>query len=205
VHSVNAGLAAQQPVLAIYEPVLAIYEDVHWIDPTTLELLDQVVERVRRLSVLVLITFRPEFNPTWAGQAHVTQLPLNRLGRRQGAPTRRTGQGRQGASGRGLRADRRQDRRGALFVEELTKTMPVNATSSRVRCRRSPFRPPCNDSLMARLDRLAPVKEVAQIGAAIGREFRHDLLAAVSPLPEPDLDVALEQLVGAECDTGFIG
>ena len=110
------GLAAQQPVLALYE-------DVHWIDPSTLELLGLVIERLQRLPVLVLITFRPEFQPPWSGQAHVTTLTLSRLGRRQGADlvARVTGD-------KPLPAEiveqivARTDGI-PLFVEELTKTV----------------------------------------------------------------------------------
>ena len=186
--------------------MLEIYEDLHWVDPSTLELLDLLVERVRGLPVLAVLTYRPEFTPPWSGQAHVTALPLNRLGRRQGAViVERI------AGGKKLPAEildqivARTD--GVpLFVEELTKTvlesgllrdagnhyelsgpLPVLAIPATL-----------HDSLMARLDRLAPVKEVAQIGAVIGREFSHALLAAVSLLLRPELDSALDQLVQAE-------
>jgi predicted ATPase len=78
-------LVDQVEGLAARQPVLAVYEDVHWIDPTTLEALDLLIERVQRLPVLVLITFRPEFSPPWTGRAHLTQLSLSRLVRRHGA------------------------------------------------------------------------------------------------------------------------
>jgi AAA ATPase domain/Adenylate and Guanylate cyclase catalytic domain len=101
-----AGLAAQQPVLALYE-------DVHWIDPSTLELLGMVIERIQRLPVLVLITFRPEFQPPWTGQANITTLTMSRLGRRQGGRSGRAGHGRQTATGGGYRPDRGAHRRRA--------------------------------------------------------------------------------------------
>ena len=101
-----AGLAAKGPVLALYE-------DVHWADPTTLELIGRVVEAAQRLPVLALVTFRPEFAPPWAGHGHVTALSLGRLGRRQGGRGGRAGDRRQGAAGRGAGADPRPDRRGA--------------------------------------------------------------------------------------------
>ena len=101
-----AGLAARQPVLALYE-------DVHWIDPSTLELLGLVIERVRQLPVLVLITFRPEFQPPWTGQAHVTSLTMSRLGRRQGADLVARVTGEQAAAGGDRRADRGAHRRRA--------------------------------------------------------------------------------------------
>jgi class 3 adenylate cyclase/predicted ATPase len=193
------GLAARQPVLAVYE-------DMHWVDPTTLEALDLLIERVQHLPVLMLITFRPEFSPPWTGHAHVTQLSLSRL-------TRRHGQALVAAVTRGKALpDEMLDQILAktdgvpLFVEELTKTV---LESGLLRETADAFvldgpLPPLaipatlQDSLMARLDRLAPVKEVAQSGAVIGREFSHDLLAAVSPLSEAGLGAALDQLLQSE-------
>jgi len=199
-------LIAQLAGLARERPVLELYEDLHWVDPSTLELLDLLVERVRHLPVLVVLTYRPEFNPPWAGQAHVTALPLNRLGRRQGAAmvTRLT-------AGKAL-PDEVLDQIVArtdgvpLFVEELTKTVLESGllADEGDHYELSGPLPPLaipttlHDSLMARLDRLAPVKEVAQVGAVIGREFSHELLAAVAPMPDNGLRVALEELVGAE-------
>jgi predicted ATPase len=195
-----AGLAAQQPVLALYE-------DVHWIDPSTLELLDLVIERIRQLPVLVLVTFRPEFQPPpWAGQAHMTTLTMSRLGRRQGADlvARVTGD-------KPLPAEvvdqivARTD--GVpLFVEELTKTVLESGLlrDAGDRYELSGPLPPraipttLHDSLIARLDRSASVKEVAQIGAVIGREFSHKLLGAVSPMAADQLSDSLEQLVQSE-------
>ena len=194
-----AGLAAEQPVLALYE-------DVYWSDPTTLELLDLVVERVQRLPALVLITFRPEFVPPWTGSPHITLLGLTRLGRGQGAALveRLTG-------GKALPAEvvdqivARAD--GVpLFLEELTKVVLGSGLLTDEGDRYAlagPASPAVavpatlHDSLMARLDRLAPAaKEVAQIGAAVGRDFPHELLAAVAPLPEEVLRDALDQLIG---------
>jgi predicted ATPase len=194
-----AGWAAQQPVLALYE-------DVHWIDPSTLELLSLVIERIQRLPVLVLITFRPEFTPPWTGQARVTTLTMSRLGQRQGADlvARITGE-------KPLPAEivarivARTD--GVpLFIEELTKAVLESGLLKdagdhyEISGPLPPLAIPStlHDSLLARLDRLAPVKEVAQTAAVIGREFSHELLAAVAPLPEPELDTALDQLVQSE-------
>ena len=193
-----AGLAAQQPVLALYE-------DVHWIDPSTLELLGLVIESIRQLPVLVLITFRPEFRPPWTTQTHVTTLVMGRLGRRQGADL----VGR--VTDKPLPADVveqivvRTD--GVpLFVEELTKTVLELGllTDAGDHYELSGPLPPLaipatlHDSLIARLDRLGPVKEVAQIGAVIGREFSHEQLTAVSPLAADKLGEALDQLVRSE-------
>ena len=165
--------------LARQRPVLQLYEDLHWADPSTLELLDTVVERARALPILVVITHRPQFSPQWLGQAHVTALPLNRLGRRQGAAMalRVTG-------GKALPAeilDQILERTDGvpLFLEELTRTMLELGLLTdagdhyELTGPLPPLAIPANlhDSLMARLDRLATVKELAQIGAVIGREF----------------------------------
>ena len=200
------ALLDQLESLAATQPVLAVYEDAHWIDPSTLELLGLVVERVRGLQALVLITFRPEFAPPWTGHSYVTSLSLNRLGRRQGAAlaTRVTG-------GKALPAEVLSEVVAKtdgvpLFVEELTKAV---LESGLLRDEGDRYAlagplpplavpPTLQDSLMARLDRLASAKEVAQVGAAIGREFGHELLAAVAPLREGEVRRAVEQLVGAE-------
>jgi class 3 adenylate cyclase len=200
------ALLAQLEGLARRSPVLLVLEDAHWCDPTTLELFDRVVERVASLPVLLVVTFRPEFGPPWAGHAHVTSLALSRLGRAEaGAIADEV------AGGRELPADlldtivARTD--GVpLFVEELTKAV-LEAGLLRPEGDRYVLRGPLpplaipatlQDSLMARLDRLAPVKEVAQTAAVIGREFSHALLAAVAGLDERQLADALDRLIAAE-------
>jgi class 3 adenylate cyclase/predicted ATPase len=193
-----AGLAAQRPVLVVLE-------DAHWADPTTVELFGLMIEGVLRLPVLVVITFRPEFQPPWMGRRHVTQLTLSRLSRRQSATMVER------VTGKMLPPDvvgqivTKTD--GVpLFLEELTKAV-VESGLLREEAERYALAgplpplaipPTLQDSLMARLDRLAAVKDVAQIGAAIGREFSYPLLAAVADRPEPDLEVALELLVQSE-------
>ena len=200
------ALVDQLAGLAKKQPVLVLYEDVHWADPSTLELLGLVIERIRQLPVLALITLRPEFQPSWTGHAHVTQLALNRLGRRQ-----RVAIIRRLTDGKAL-PDEVLDEIVAktdgvpLFVEELAKTvlelgLLTDAGDRYVLSRPLPplaIPATLHDSLMARLDRLAPVKEVAQVAACIGREFDYPLLAAVSPVPEPELSAALDRLVAAE-------
>jgi predicted ATPase len=194
-----AGLAAQQPVLALYE-------DVHWIDPSTLDLLGMVIERIRRLPVLVLITFRPEFHPPWTGQAHVTTLTMSRLGRRQGADLVARVAGVKPLPETIVEQIVARTDGVPLFVEELTKTVLESGllADKGDRYELSGPVPPLaipttlHDSLMARLDRLAAVKEVAQIGAVIGREFSYELLAAVAPMSTNQLGDALEQLVNSE-------
>jgi predicted ATPase len=186
--------------------VVMVFEDAHWIDPTSRELLDLAVEPVRSLPVLLVVTFRPEFEPPWTGQPQVTVLALNRLDRRD-----RTALVVQIAGGKGLPdevvaqiADRTDGV--PLFVEELTKSVLesglLREEEDRYVLDRSlpAFAIPTSlhDSLMARLDRLAPVRMVAQIGAAIGREFSYVLLRAVSRLPEDELRAGLARLVASE-------
>ena len=200
------ALVDQLAGLAARHPVLALYEDVHWIDPSTLELLSTVIERVRQLPVLVLITFRPEFQPPWTGHAHVTALTMGRLGRRQGADLVARVTGDKPLPAAVVEQIVAHTDGVPLFVEELTKTvlelglLKDAGDQYELAGPLPPLAIPTtlHDSLMARLDRLAPVKEVAQIGAVIGRKFSHELLAAVSPLSAAELDTALEQLVSSE-------
>jgi tetratricopeptide (TPR) repeat protein len=193
------GLAAQQPVLMVWE-------DVHWSDPTTRELLDLLVDRVPTLRVLVIITFRPEFTPPWIGRPHVSFVTLNRLPPRQRAEMIAYVTG-----GKALPKDIAEqiiDRTDGvpLFIEELTKTVVESgivteagdhyaATGSA-----APLAIPTSlhASLLARLDRLAPTREVAQIGAALGRSFSHELISAVAQMPQKQIDDALAQLTTAE-------
>jgi class 3 adenylate cyclase/predicted ATPase len=200
------ALLDQLSGLAAKGPVLALYEDVHWADPTTLELIGRVIEQVQRVPVLVLVTFRPGFVQPWGGHGHVTALSLGRLRRRQGeAMVGRV------AGGKVLPAevlDRILARTDGvpLFVEELTKAvleaglLTDKGDRYELRAPLPPLAIPSTlqDSLMARLDRLAPVKEVAQVAAVIGREFSHELLAAVAPLHGTELSKGLDRLVAAE-------
>jgi predicted ATPase len=188
------------------QPVLVIYEDVHWVDPSSLELLTLLIDRIDRLPVVVLLTFRPEFTPSWHDHTHVTRLTLTRLTR----PHVMTMVGR--VAGKPLpeevlqqiimRADGMP-----LFVEELTKTFVESGLLEDLgaRYRLAKPLPPLavpatlHASLIARLDRLQPpVKEVAQTAACIGRDFSFDLLAAVLPLAKGELGIALDRLVQAE-------
>jgi predicted ATPase len=201
-----AGLIAQVEGLSAREPVLMVYEDVHWSDPTTRESLDLLLDRVSGLRVLVIITFRPEFNPPWVGRPHVTLLSLSRLPPRQRAEmiTRVTG-------GKALPreiADQIIDRTDGvpLFIEELTKSVVESGLVTEAGDRYAVTGPAAplaipttlHASLLARLDRLAPTREVAQIGGALGRSFSHELISAVAQMPQQRMDEALEQLVSAE-------
>jgi len=178
-----------------------VFEDAHWIDPSSRELLDLAVERVARLPVLLLVTFRPEFEPPWIGQPHVAALTLSRLGPREAAAlVRRVAGGAALADDLVAEIVARTD--GVpLFVEELTKAVLEAGAAGTVAAT-----PPAalavpatlHASLVARLDRLGPgAREVAQVGAAVGREFSHELLAAVAGRDEAGLAAALDRLAGA--------
>jgi class 3 adenylate cyclase/predicted ATPase len=200
------ALIRQFEGLARQQPIVAVFEDAHWMDPTSRELLDLTVERVRSLPVLLILTLRPEFQPPWVGQSQVTMLALSRLDRRD-----RTALVRQIAGGKPLPdqvIDQIADRTDGvpLFVEELTKSvLESGVLREEADCyvldRALPLLAiptTLQDSLMARLDRLASVRLVAQIGAAIGREFSYALLRVVSRLSENELLSALARLVASE-------
>jgi predicted ATPase len=188
--------------IARRQPTVELFEDAHWADPTTLEVMDLLIHRVRTLPLLVVITHRPEFSSRWSHYGHVAALTLSKLTRPQGSAmvTRLCG-------GRALPADLLEQILGKtdgvpLFVEELTRSILESGDlieagdrweyAGRAGTLAIPLT--LRDSLMARLDRFAPVKEIAQIGAAIGREFSYELIAAVAPHAGPELDQALAQL-----------
>jgi predicted ATPase/class 3 adenylate cyclase len=200
------ALLRQLEGLARLQPVVVVFENVHWIDPTSRELIDLIVERVRSMPVLLLVTFRPEFEPPWTGQSQVTMLALSRLDRRD-----RTALVEQIAGGKALPAevvDQIADRTDGvpLFVEELTKSVLESGLLREEADRWVLDRvlPPLaipttlHASLLARLDRLGSVRHVAQIGAAIGRQFSYALLRTASHLPEDELQAALARLVASE-------
>ena len=205
----EATLAALSTVLehmAARQPVLILFEDIHWIDPTSIELLAKTVERLPRSRILLLMTARPEFTPPWPGHTHVSTLLLTRLSRRDGAALvhRITG-GKQLPEEVLTRILARTD--GVpLFVEELTKTVLESgqlreSSGHYVLERPLPSQAipmTLHASLMARLDRLSSVRDVAQIGAVIGRDFSYEILSEVAGLPRKNLDDALDQLVQSE-------
>jgi class 3 adenylate cyclase/predicted ATPase len=177
--------------LADRQPVILVFEDLHWSDPTTQELLDLTVDQTRDASILALMTFRPEYQPRWVGQSHVTFIALNRLDRRQCAELARNVAA-QAALPVGAIDEIVQRTEGVpLFVEELTRALLEGGMSESVPST-------IQASLLARLDRLGVAKQVAQIGAVIGRKFDHSLLAAVSPIARQELDDALGRLVDSE-------
>ena len=184
------------------KPRVMLYEDLHWADPTSLEVLDLLIDRVRSIPLLIVLTHRPEFQSRWSQHGHVIALNLSKLTRAQsGAIVSKL------AGGKALPGDLLEQILAKtdgvpLFVEELTKSILESGELKEVADRydyagathRITIPATLRDSLMARLDRFAPVKEVAQIGAAIGREFSYELIAAVAPHAKTELDKALTQL-----------
>ena len=201
-----AALIAQLDGLARQQPVLMLFEDLHWIDPTSLELLAAIVDRVQRLPVLLLATARPEFTPPWPSRDHVTALSLSHLSRRECVSLVARITDGKALPDEVLEQILARTDGVALFIEELTKTVIESGMLIDLGDRYTMAGPlpalaiptTLHDSLTARLDRLAPVKEVAQIAACIGRDFDYDLLAAASGMPEDGLRSALEALRHAE-------
>jgi predicted ATPase len=205
-HKTQEALVAWLLAETVQQPVLAVWEDLHWADPSTLELLGLLLAQVPMARLLLVLTARPEFRPPWALRAHLNQLTLTRLGRQQVEEMvlRVTG-------GKPLPAEVVQQivikTDGIpLFVEELVKTVLESGLVQEEADRyilTGPLPPlaipaTLQDALMARLDRLTAVKEVAQLGAVLGREFSYALLRAVAPLEEPTLQQSVAQLVEAE-------
>jgi class 3 adenylate cyclase/predicted ATPase len=198
------ALRCQWEALTRSSPVLMIFEDAHWGDPTSIEMFGRAVDRIATLRVLIIITFRPEFEAPWNGRPLVTALVLNRLGDREVATMidRVVGNKLLPAN---IRQDIIERTDGVpLFVEEMTKAV-LEAESEGEARRIGAAAPPSasavpaslHSSLMARLDRLGAAKEVAQIGAAIGREFSHPLIVAVARKHEAQIRWALQQIIRA--------
>jgi class 3 adenylate cyclase/predicted ATPase len=195
------ALDFQLEALARQNPVLTICEDAHWADPTTLEAFGRTVDRIRTVRGLLIVTFRPEFQAPWVGQPHVTALTLNRLTASDIAAMidRVSGNRLLPAS---IREDILERTDGIpLFVEEMTKAVLEAAIEGEALQTMASIPAPSlavpaslHASLMARLDRLGPAKEIAQIGAAIGREFSHALLAGVARKSDAQLNAALDRL-----------
>jgi class 3 adenylate cyclase len=190
------------------QPSVLLFEDAHWADPTTQEVLDLLIDRVKTIPLLVVLTHRPEFQSRWSGHGHVGALNLSKLTR-----TQSTAMVSALARGKVLPAPllaqilTRTD--GVpLFVEELTKTVLESGALKDAgdhygyagSARSVTIPATLRDSLMARLDRFMPVPEIAQIGAAIGREFSYEMIAAVAPMLQAQLDEALARL----CEAGLV-
>ena len=198
------ALIRQIEVISRQSPVLMIFEDAHWADPSSVELFGRLVDKIDGLPVLLFMTFRPEFAAPWIGRPHVTPLTINRLIPRQAMALIE-----QVAGNRPLAENIRRDivdRTDGipLFVEEMTKAvLEAEGEGAAARTLASIPSPvmavpaSLHASLMARLDRLGPAKGLAQISAAIGREFSHALLAAVARKPDAELGSALDRLINA--------
>jgi predicted ATPase len=198
------ALIRQMEALSSSVPVLMVFEDVHWADPTTLELLTLIVSKIAQRRVLLIVSFRPEFETSWISQVQATVLTLNRL-----VSTEVDAMIDQIAGDERLPATIRQDiveRTDGipLFVEEMTKAVLEAECENEARRTAAMAPSPAlavpatlHASLMARLDRLGPAKELAQIGAAIGREFSHVLLTAVARKPDARLAAELDSVIRA--------
>ena len=191
--------------IAAQQPVLFVMEDLHWVDPSTLELLSLLVDQGPTARILALLTFRPDFSPPWIGRSHLTQVTVHRLPRRQAEEVIR-----QVAHGKTLPSEVIEQIVAKtdgvpLFVEELTKMVLESGLLQEQEDRyvlTAPLPPlaipaTLHDSLMARLDRLATVKGLAQLGATLGREFSYELLQAVSPWDEAHLATGAASVGGS--------
>ncbi|HLW71841.1 MAG TPA: AAA family ATPase [Candidatus Binataceae bacterium] len=189
-----ATLVAWTMGAAKAQPLVIATEDLHWADPSTLEVTQLLVEQGATAPLMLIYTARPEFRAPWSMRAHHTQLTLNRLGARDIRTIVA-----QVAASKALSAETVAavvERTGGvpLFVEELTRALLESGGGDAIR----QIPATLHDSLMARLDRLGPAKEVAQVGAVLGREFSYELLHAVHRVPEPELQAALGELAEAE-------
>jgi class 3 adenylate cyclase/tetratricopeptide (TPR) repeat protein len=200
------ALLHQLAGLARRRPVLMVFEDVHWIDPTSRELLDLTLDRVARMPVLLVVTFRPEFQHAWSGQPQATVLALNRLGGDDGVALVETLAGNAGLARETVNEIVERADGVPLFVEELTKAvLESGERDHRVAAVLAASPLPSlaipatlHASLIARLDRLGPIaKEVGQIGAVIGREFGYDLIEVVAQRPATELRSGLDRLAEA--------
>ena len=184
------------------QPSVMLFEDLHWADPTTLEVLELLIDRARTIPLLIVLTHRPEFQSRWSGQGHVSALNLSKLTRAQSTVMVSKVTGGKALPAELLERILVKTDGVPLFVEELTKSIlesgelkgagdhyDYTGLSHTVSIPAT-----LRDSLMARLDRFAPVKDIAQIGAAIGREFCYELIEAIAPMSKAQLDDALSQL-----------
>jgi class 3 adenylate cyclase/tetratricopeptide (TPR) repeat protein len=200
------ALVAVIEAMAVRQPVLMVVEDLHWADPSTLEMLNLLVERIPRARMLLLATSRPEFDPPWGDRPHISHVRLRRMNRKESAALIAQVAGGKPLPDEVLQQIVERTDGVPLFIEELTKTALESGAFEDRGDRWSVAGPlpalaipaSLQESLMARLDRLAPVKEVAQVAAALGRTFTRDLLAQVSRMAESALESALEKLVDAE-------
>ena len=195
--AVLAALLDRLTVMARRGPLLLVFEDAQWSDPTSLELFTLTVERLHALPILLVITHRPDFQPPWVGHPHVTTMTLNRLGRRERMAMVEHVTGGKALPQALLEQIVERTDGVPLFVEELTKAV-LESEQLDEPSQALAIPATLQDSLMSRVDRLGSAREVLQIGAAIGREFSYELLAAVAGLPDQVLQDALARLTEAE-------
>lgn len=197
-------LVRQIEVLSHKSPMLIIFEDAHWADPSSLEALGRLIDRIERLNALLIVNHRPEFTPPWIGRPEVTTLTVIRLGRREIDFMIDSNAGNK-VLPEAIRTDIAERADGVpLFAEEIARAA-LEAADEGEAARAIAAIPSAlhavpaslHASLMARLDRLGEAKEVTQIGAAIGREFGHDLLSVVAREGEMELAILLDRLIRA--------
>ena len=181
--------------LAQTQPVLMEFEDAHWADPSSLELFDILVSQITGLPILLVVSFRPEFVPSWIGRAGVSLITLTGLDRRQSVELAAQVTAAHVLTQAVLERIIAQTDGVPLFIEELTKAILESAPTRSAAGLAVPST--LRASLLARFDRLPAAKQVAQIGTVIGREFSHTLLVAVAGLSEAQLSRGLDELVGA--------
>lgn len=187
------ALVEQLVGLAQQRPVLMLLEDAHWIDPSTEALFGESIAAITGAAVLILITHRPEYTSPWTAQSHFTSLPLSHFSRTQSARIVHAIAGDRFDTGV---VERITERAGGipLYVEELTKSLLESGSDGG----KIDIPTTLQASLLARLDRLGEAKQIAQVGAVIGREFPHDLLAAVVALDADPLNDAVDRLLRSE-------
>ena len=198
------ALINQVVMLAARGAVLMILEDAHWIDPTSLESLGRMIERLKRLPILYVITYRPEFNAPWVGESHVSALSLNRLSDREASRIVASIAGNKALPGDVMTDIVERSDGIPLFIEEMTKAVleaesegDAKRVVAAAPSHKSSVPASLHASLMARLDRLGSAKGVAQVGAAIGRTFSHQLLAAIARESESELARLIDRLVAS--------
>jgi class 3 adenylate cyclase/tetratricopeptide (TPR) repeat protein len=185
------ALSDQLLGLAETQPMLMVFEDLHWVDPTTQELLDLIVESIQDKAVLVILTFRPEYQAPWVGQSHVTMMTLSRLAQQESLELVRNIVIDAEVDAQTLDEVAAKADGVPLFVEELTRALMEGGASNVIPAT-------IQASLLARLDRLGPAKRIAQIGAVIGREFGYRLVETASEVDEASLKEQLSALTGSQ-------
>jgi class 3 adenylate cyclase/predicted ATPase len=188
------------------QATVSVWEDLHWVDPSSLEFLSLLIEQIPTTKLLLVLTFRPEFTPSWKPRSHISQLVLNRLGKKQVEAMIEKVAIDKALSAEVIEQIRIKTDGVPLFVEELTKSVVESVEGQGSGAGGRDGKPEAvlaipatlQEALLARLDRLETARQVAQLGATLGREFSYELLQAVTPLSEPDLQTGLAKLVEAE-------